>query len=138
LGVVALLGAVGYGCSWFLSARYYESTDDAYVNGDLVQITSEEPGTVIVLRADDTQGVTRGQTLLELDPADAQVARSNAEARLARTVRDVRALFAKAGQLRAQITDREIERKRAQDDYHRRSNLLQDGAVSSEELSHTQ
>jgi membrane fusion protein, multidrug efflux system len=96
------------------------------------------PGTVIALRADDTQSVQRDQTLLELDPADAQVAMSNAEASLARAVREVRTLFATADQLRAQITDREVELKRAQDDYRRRSNLLQDGAVSAEELSHTQ
>jgi len=128
---------LGYGSYWLFSARYYESTDDAYVNGDLVQITSEVPGTVIVLSADDTQGVKRGQNLLQLDPADAEVARSNAEARLARTVREVRTLFAMADELRARITDREIELKRAQDDYSRRANLLQDGAVSSEELSHT-
>jgi membrane fusion protein, multidrug efflux system len=138
LGVLAILGAVGYGSYWLLSARYYESTDDAYVNDDLVQITSEVPGTVMALSVDDTQSVRRGQTLLELDPADAQVARSNAEARLAGTVRQVRTLFATAEQLRARISDREIELKRAQDDYHRRSNLLQDGAVSAEELSHSQ
>ena len=138
LGVVAVLGAVTYGVYWFLYARHYESTDDAYVDGDLVQITSEVPGTVMSLSADDTQGVRRDQTLLELDPADARIAMSNAEAGLARAVREVRTLFATAEQLRAQITDREIELKRAQEDYHRRSNLLQDGAVSSEELSHTQ
>jgi membrane fusion protein, multidrug efflux system len=138
LGVLAILGAVGYGSYWLLSARYYESTDDAYVNDDLVQITSEVPGTVMALSVDDTQSVRRGQTLLELDPADEQVARSNAEARLAGTVRQVRTLFATAEQLRARISDREIELKRAQDDYHRRSNLLQDGAVSAEELSHSQ
>src|SRR5438105_4486682 len=138
LGLLAILGAVGYGSYWLLSARFYESTDDAYVNDDLVQITSEVPGTVMVLSVDDTQGVRRGQTLLELDPADAEVARSNAEARLAGTVRQVRTLFATAEQLRARIIDREIELRRAQDDYHRRSNLLQDGAVSAEELSHAQ
>ena len=138
LGLVATLGAVLYGSYWFLYARHYQSTDDSYVAGDLVQITSEVPGNVMALNADDTQGVRRGQTLLELDPADAQVAMSNAEARLARAVREVRTLFATAEELRAQITEREIELKRAQDDYGRRSNLLQDGAVSSEELSHTQ
>jgi membrane fusion protein, multidrug efflux system len=138
LGVVALLGGALYGGYWFLYARHYQSTDDSYVDGDLVQITSEVPGNVMELSADDTQGVQRGQTLLELDPADAQVAMSNAEARLARAVREVRTLFATAEQLRAQIAEREIELKRAQDDYGRRSNLLQDGAVSSEELSHTQ
>jgi membrane fusion protein (multidrug efflux system) len=138
LGGVAILGGVVYGSYWLLSARRYQSTDDAYVDGDLVQITSEVPGTVISLTADDTQGVRREQTLLELDPADARVAMSNADARLAAAVREVRTRFATAEQLRAQIAERQIELKRAQQDYGRRSNLLQDGAVSSEELSHTQ
>jgi membrane fusion protein, multidrug efflux system len=138
LAAVAVIAGAAYGGYWFLDARYYESTDDAYVDGDLVEITSEVPGTVIVLSADDTQGVRRGQTLLELDPADAKVAMSNAEARLAGAVREVRTLFATAEQLRAQIADREIALKRAQEDYHRRTSLLEDGAVSSEELSHTQ
>jgi membrane fusion protein, multidrug efflux system len=138
LGVVAVVCGIAYGAYWFLDARFYQSTDDAYVDDDLVQITSEVPGTVITLSADDTQGVARGQTLLQLDPADAKVSMSNAEAKLAEAVRAVRTLFATADQLRAQITDREIALKRAQDDVARRSNLLQDGAVSSEELSHTQ
>ena len=138
LGGAAILGGVVYGSYWFVSARHYQSTDDAYVDGDLVQITSEVPGTVISLTADDTQGVRREQTLLELDPADARVAMSNADARLAGAVREVRTRFATAEQRRAQIAEREIELKRAQNDYGRRSNLLQDGAVSSEELSHIQ
>ncbi len=137
LGLAASFGAAVYGGYWFLSARHHQSTDDAYVNGDLVQITSEVAGTVMALAADDTQGVERGQTLLTLDPADAQVAMSAAEARLARAVREVRTLFATAEELRARIADREIELQRAEDDYRRRANLLKDGAVSSEELSHT-
>jgi membrane fusion protein (multidrug efflux system) len=79
---------------WFFDGRYYESTDDAYVNGDVVQVTSEIPGTVIALNADDTQLVHAGQSLLELDPADAKIAEANAEADLARAVRQVRGLFA--------------------------------------------
>jgi membrane fusion protein, multidrug efflux system len=137
LGLVAILGGAAYGGYWFLLSRHYQSTDDAYVNGDLVQITSEAPGTVMSLSADDTQGVRREQTLLELDPADARIAMSNAEAGLARAVREVRTLFATAQQLRARIIDREIELKRAHDDFGRRADLLQDGAVSSEELSHS-
>jgi membrane fusion protein (multidrug efflux system) len=77
---------VGYASYWYWYARYLESTDDCYVNGDVVQITTEIPGTVIQLHVDDTQSVARGQPLLELDPADAAVAASNAEAKLARAV----------------------------------------------------
>src|ERR1700761_6403816 len=83
LVVGAVICGLGYGAYWFFDARYFESTDDSYVNGDVVQVTSEVPGTVIGLHADDTQSVTRGQALLELDRADAEIALGNAEANLA-------------------------------------------------------
>jgi membrane fusion protein, multidrug efflux system len=135
-GVVAICAA-GYAGYWYWDARYFESTDDCYVDGDVVQITTEIPGTVIKLHADDTQSVARGQPLLELDPADAEVSVSNAEANLARAVRTVRALFAQADQLRAEIRDREVELRQAEEDHERRSGLLSDGAISSEEFHHT-
>jgi membrane fusion protein (multidrug efflux system) len=136
-GAVAIC-AVGYAGYWCLYARYFESTDDCYVNGDVVQITTQIPGTVIKLHVDDTQSVGQGQPLLELDPADAEVSVSNAEANLARAVRAVRALFAQADQLRAEIRDREVELRQAEQDHERRSGLLSEGAISSEELQHTQ
>jgi membrane fusion protein (multidrug efflux system) len=138
LAAVVAIFAVGYASYWYLYARHFESTDDCYVNGDVVQITTEIPGTVIQLHADDTQSVARGQTLLELDPADAEVAASNAEANLGRAVRAVRALFAQADQLRAEIRDREVQLRQAEQDHERRTGLLSAGAISSEELEHTQ
>ena len=80
LSAVVVLAGIGYGVYWFVDGRFYESTDDAYVNGDVVQVTSEVPGTVVSLNVDDTQRVRAGQRLLELDPADAQIAEANAEA----------------------------------------------------------
>jgi membrane fusion protein, multidrug efflux system len=136
-GVVVICG-VGYASYWYCYARYFQSTDDCYVNGDVVQVTTEVPGTVIQLHVDDTQSVARSQPLLELDPADAEVSVSNAEANLARAVRAVRALFAQADQLRAEIRDRDVQLRQAQQDHERRAALLSDGAVSSEEFQHTQ
>ncbi|MGB6307367.1 MAG: HlyD family efflux transporter periplasmic adaptor subunit, partial [Steroidobacteraceae bacterium] len=136
LGAVVALSGVGYLSYWLLDGRYYESTDDAYVNGDVVQITSEVPGTVLTLNADDTQPVQAGQTLLELDPADAKIAEANAEADLARAVRQVRGLFAQSSELRAQIAQREQSARTADDDLKRRGGLIADGAISAEELSH--
>jgi membrane fusion protein, multidrug efflux system len=127
------LGALGY---WLFDGRYYESTDDAYVNGDVVQITNEVPGTVIALNVDDTQPVQAGQPLLELDPADAKIALANAEADLARAVRQVRGLFAQGKELHAQIEQREQAERTADDDLQRRGGLIADGAISAEELSH--
>jgi membrane fusion protein, multidrug efflux system len=137
LALVVIVCGVGYGAYWFFDARYYESTDDSYVDGDVVQITSELPGTVIGLHVDDTQSVGRGQALLELDPADAQIALSDAEANLGRAVRAVRMLFAEADQLRAEIIAREVALRQAEQDHRRRMELLDDGAVSREEFQHT-
>jgi membrane fusion protein (multidrug efflux system) len=136
LGAVVVLGALGYGGYWFVDGRYYESTDDAYVDGDVVQVTSEVPGTVLSLKADDTQLVSAGQPLLQLDPADAKIAVANAEADLARAVRQVRGLFAQSKELRAQIDQREQAERTADDDLKRRGGLIADGAISAEELSH--
>ena len=136
LGAVVLVGALAYGAYWFLDARYYGSTDDAYVNGDVVQITSEVPGTVLAVNVDDTQPVEVGQKLLDLDPADARIAVANAEADLARAVRQVRGIFAQSSELKAQIDQREQSARTADDDLKRRGGLISDGAISAEELSH--
>jgi membrane fusion protein (multidrug efflux system) len=138
LGAVVAIAAIGYTAYWLTVGRYYESTDDAYVASDIVQITSEVSGAVLGVHADDTQSVERGQVLVELDPADANIAVSAAEAELARTVRQVRALYAQADQLRAQIAERETDLKKSQSDYARRQALVADGAVSGEELAHAQ
>ena len=138
LAGVVIICAAGYGSYWYWHGRFFESTDDCYVDGDIAQVTTEIPGTVIQLDADDTQFVARGQRLLKLDPADAEVAVSNAEANLARAVRTVRALFAQADQLRADISDREVQLRQAEQDHERRVGLLSGGAISSEELQHTQ
>ena len=136
LGAVVLLCGLSYAGYWFFDARYFESTDDAYINGDVVQVTSEVPGTVLSLNVDDTQLVNEGQPLLQLDPADAKIGEQNAEADLARAVRQVRGLFAQGQELRAQIEQREQAARTAGDDLQRRGTLIEDGAISAEELSH--
>jgi membrane fusion protein (multidrug efflux system) len=138
LAVVAVIGALVWLTHLYLVGRYYQTTDDAYISSDLIQITGQVPGTVLAVNVDDTQSVERGQVLALLDPADAQLAINGAEAQLARAVRNVRGLFAQREQLLAQIAQRVADLKRAQDDLQRRQGLLSDGAVSGEELSHSQ
>ena len=55
LVIVILIAAVAYGLYYFLVARFHEATDDAYVNGNVVQITPQVTGTVVAVNADDTQ-----------------------------------------------------------------------------------
>ena len=137
-GVLLVLAGLGWGAYWLIFQRHFESTDDAYVASDIVQITSEVAGTVTAVHADDTQAVQRGDVLVELDPADARLAMASAEAELAQTVRDISAQFAHQDQLRADLAARRLVLERAQRDLQRRLPLTADGAVSTEELAHAQ
>ncbi|WP_175835568.1 efflux RND transporter periplasmic adaptor subunit [Burkholderia anthina] len=133
---VIVIAAIAYGLYYFLVARFHEETDDAYVNGNVVQITPQVTGTVIAVKADDTQTVKAGDPLVVLDPADSQVALQQAEANLAQTVRQVRGLFVNDDQYRAQVALRDSDLSKAQDDLRRRLAVAQTGAVSQEEISH--
>jgi membrane fusion protein (multidrug efflux system) len=135
LATAVVLGGATWAFYAFVLSANSESTDDAYVSGDVVQITSEAPGNVIGLHADDTQLVKAGQILIDLDPADAEITMSSAEAGLAQAVRNVKALQAQAVQLRAQIDAREADTKRAQDDTRRRAALIATGAISKEDFA---
>ena len=134
-GVFAVIGAA-YGVYWAMVLRYSQSTDDAYVNGNVVQITPQISGTVVSIGADDTQFVKAGQPLVRLDQADAKVALDQAEAQLAKTVREVRNLFATSAQLQAAVALRQTDLATAESDLARRAQLGKSGAVSGEELQH--
>ena len=143
IAVVVLLAGAGYGAYWALALNHVESTDNAYVNGNVVQITPQVAGTVVAILADEADRVTAGQALVRLDPADARVALDQAEAQLAQTVRETRTLYANNATFNAQINLRQAEVARAQsevaraqDDVSRRAPLLASGAVGKEEFAH--
>ena len=134
LAIAVAVCTLLYALYWLFFARFYQTTADAYVAGDIVVITSREPGTVLALYADNTQAVKRGQPLIELDPLKAQVAMDAAVADLARTIRSVRAEFSKVDELRAALASAHVTLERAQSDYHRRTTA--GDSVSHEELAH--
>jgi membrane fusion protein, multidrug efflux system len=136
LGAVILGAALIYGVYWLVYARYFESTDDAYVGGNVVTITSKENATVLALHADNTQTVKQGQLLVEFDPAVATVNLQAAQANLARVVRSVRAQFSKSDSGAAQLSQAKVALAQAQDDYARRQKAYDTQSVSGEELAH--
>ena len=134
--VVFLLIAIGWIAWWYLESRGHETTDNAYVGGNLVQVTPRVAGTVVAIGADDTDLVDAGQTLVRLDPSDASVALAQAEAQLAQAVREARVLYAKDTTLAAALAQRKVDLARAEDDLARRAPLVASGAVSKEDLQH--
>ncbi len=135
IGGFALIG-IAYAAYWAIHLRHLESTDDAYVGGNVVQITPQIPGTVVAISADDTAFVKAGQSLVLLDRADADVALEQAEAQLGKAVREVRSLFADSGRLQASVAMRESDVAKANEDLARRERLASSGAISKEEVQH--
>lgn len=135
LGGFLIIG-VAWGVYWDRDLRYSVYTDDAYVSGNVVQITPRIAGTVIAIGADNTQFVKAGQALVRLDPEDAKVTLQQSEAQLARTVRQVRNLFATTSELQANVQVRRTDLVKAQSDFARRARLQRSGAISQEELQH--
>ena len=145
LASVLVVAGLGWAAYEYLVTSHYESTDNAYVQGNVIQITPQIGGTVMAIMADDTDFVKAGQPLVQLDPADAKVALDQAEAALAQAVRQVRTLYANNGTLQAQIALRnadvikaQSDIARASDDLARRQSLTGNGAVSKEELGHAE
>ena len=137
------VAAIAWGGWHWMVARNYQTTDNAYVAGNVVQITPQVGGTVISIGADDTDYVRAGQLLVQLDPADYLVQLAQAESQLAQTARQTRTLYANNAPLAAQVAQREADLLRlkadaakANDDVARRSPLTATGAVGKEEYDH--
>ena len=127
---------IAYASYWAMYLRHLESTDDAYVGGNVVQITPQIPGTVVSIGADDTAFVKAGDPLVQLARADAEVALEQAEARLGTAVREVRSLYATSARLQAAVEVRQSDVAKASEDLARRERLASSGAISKEEVQH--
>ena len=136
LGAAFIVAGVAYSIYWWLVGQYHESTDDAYVAGNVVSVSPQVTGTVTSIDADETDLVQQGQPLIRLDDADTAIALDSAKANLADTVRQVRQMFERLKELRASVTLREADVARAKEDLTRREALIAEHAVSNEELQH--
>ena len=136
LGAVVAGALIIFGAYRLFFAPSAESTDDAYVGGDVVAITAREPATVIAINADNTERVRAGQVLVEFDPASVDVNLAAAEAELARAVRAVRSSFASVDEGQAEVNRAKAELAQAQGDLARRRGAARGGAVSGEEVAH--
>ena len=140
---VVTLAAIAYGVYYAMVLSRVETTDNAYAQATIVQITPQLAGTVTQVLADDTDLVKPGQALVRFDQADALVALDQARAQLAQTVRETRTLYAANATFDTQIASRQAELARVQselrrvlDDAARREPLLASGAVAREEYDH--
>jgi membrane fusion protein (multidrug efflux system) len=149
LAIIVVVIALGYGLWYFLVGRNHVSTDNAYVNAEIAQVTPLIAGQAIEVRVKDTQAVKRGDILVQLDPTNQRIAVAQAEAELAEARRrfrqsvatnaslsaQVQARGADISQARAQLMAAQAQFSKARIDLSRRQALSGNGAVSGEELT---
>lgn len=130
-----LLGAA-YTAYWFTVLRHHESTDNAYITGNQVIVMSQVSGSVTTVSADNTDYVTAGSLLVQLDKRDAELALDKAQIGLANSVRQTRQQMVNSRQLQAGIDVRRSELSRLQNDLKRREVLGAQNVIGKEELQH--
>lgn len=137
-GITAAFLAAGaaYGAYYTLVLSKRVETDNAYVGGNLVNVSSQVTGSVVEIRADETQLVQAGMEIVRLDPSDAEVALAQAEARLGTAVRQQRERYTNVAQYEAVVEQRRVELKEKQEDLARRAPLAADNVVSGEDVAH--
>jgi membrane fusion protein (multidrug efflux system) len=82
LAVIIVAGVIGAVLYW-LHARNYVSTDDAFIQADVVSISPRIAGTVLSVEIEDNQPVKAGQVLVQIDPRDVAVQVAQAQANYA-------------------------------------------------------
>ncbi len=124
-------------CLWFFYLQFHERTDDAYANGNLININSAISGSVVAFYADDTDFVAEGQLLVQLDSTDYLVLYEKALAQLASTVLQVRQLYDTVLANNANVESKWVALEKAAFDYENRLKLIDSGAVSNEDYIHS-
>jgi membrane fusion protein (multidrug efflux system) len=137
VAIVAALAVLGYGVYWWTTARYLESTDDAYVGGDVTVLAPKVPGYIAQVLVTDNQAVKAGDVLVRLDDRDYRAALAKAEgavaaqqALLANLDATARLQTAVIAQARASVAAVTADARRAHDDQVRYQDLVAKSAVS--------
>ncbi|HWA64161.1 MAG TPA: HlyD family secretion protein [Caulobacteraceae bacterium] len=152
LAVAVIAAGVLFGAWWILVGSHHQTTDDAYVQADVADVTPLVSGPIVQAPASDTKVVKKGDVLVVLDPADYRLAVAQAEAALGQAERKVQGYFANTAaasantaaraadiaHARAQAASAAADFRRAETDLARRKALAPAGAVSGDELTAAQ
>ena len=136
VGGIFVLAALTWFLLWLFVFSTRETTDNAYVGGNQVALSSQVSGTVIAILTDDTQHVDAGQVLVKLDGTDADVRLRQASSSLAQAVREVRQQTDSVSSADATVSAREVDLRKAEADLKRHLPLVAAQAESPEVVQH--
>lgn len=132
LGLICLL----YQLVWWLFFSHYVTTDNAYVDANIVVVSSPQKGRILSYMVEDTFFVKKGGLLVVLDPTDYALTFEQAKAALALATRHVKALYEDVQQRKSQLALQEAKYQNALFDVEIRLDLVSSEAISIEEFQH--
>jgi membrane fusion protein, multidrug efflux system len=142
--IVLIAAAIAFGARWWTVGRFIESTDDAYVGGNVTEIAPHISGFISGIAVTDNQYVRAGQLLIRIEPADFKAARERALAGVAQAQASVADLQAKIALQRSFIAQAQADLAASRDqmrfdaeDAARDRTLAQAGAGSVRDAQHS-
>ena len=123
---------------WHLFMRATISTDNAYVNGNIIPVQALVSGIVINVTADNSMPVKAGQILVEQEQNLINQQLENSKSALAQAVRQTRGQFADVDQIKGNIAMLQAQRNKLNINLNRYKKLAASGAISQQELSDAQ
>ncbi len=136
--ILIILGLAWFAI-WLLYFRFHESTDDAYSNGDLININAAISGSVISFFCDDTDLVIEGQLIVKLDETEYKILLEKELSALASIVLQVRQLYNAVGVSQANVESKKSALNKARFDFENRLRLheIHPLSVSNEDYIHS-
>ena len=131
---IAVLAGISYALIHFMENRKTVTTDNAYVGGDIITVSSPFDDIVMWLNGDEGDYVSAGQVLIELDGGTPKNQLSRAKSELARVVQEVAKLKQKVKRRQAEVVQWRASYKLARNEARRRQQLAEKGMVSKEEV----
>ncbi len=122
---------------WVLSARFYISTEDAYVNGNTVEVYPQIGGNITTVNVQETFHVKQGDVLVILDPTESLIAFENSKSALANTVREVVQKFDQVFKIKAHIQMLQSQLAQAELNFQHRDALVKIGGVTKEDFENS-
>jgi membrane fusion protein (multidrug efflux system) len=130
IGVVVLCVGVIIAAVWYWYSTFYESTDDAYIEGHPVMVSARVSGNIVQVHVADNQWVDAGAPLVEIDPCDYEIRLSEAQTA-------VQTAQATEEQASADIEVAQAQQAKAQQDLHRYQQLIKQSAAARQDLDHS-
>ena len=133
--LLLLCGAAAGGAWWYLTVgQWRETTDNAYLTGNLITVSAEVDGPVVQVGVEDNEPVRAGQTLALIADGDMLLTLDSRKQMLGLAVQEVQARRAQVERARAELKLKEITHRLAVEEYERRKRLAARRMLAEEEL----